>query len=446
MKALSLMSLKLFIYQPSIVQIFHCGLHILRDAIKDLSVGLSIECSNIECLYLRASCYHAIGEYGDAVKDYDALLDVELDSMEKFVLQCLGFYQKEIALYTASKVNTEFCWFDLDGDVDPLFKEYWCKRLHPKYVCEKVYRQPPLKESLRKGRLRKQDYVVIKQRATLLQAADAIGKRIQYNCIGFLPNRRQHRMAGLAAIEIAQKVSKAWRALQFDWKCSSKNAMKIGRKARRKEKLSAPSHNRGGAGCSTSTSSEPTTSYGSIDDRSTSNRFALSWQEVYSLAVKWRQISEPCDSVVWVNKLRLTIFALFYTINVLRNIENEEFSSGFGSQTPMVLGQAKVVRYFPNYQRTLNVAKTIIGETMCLYDAKGGLIDLSEAGKSKDVMHAESCSDLYSIVGEDFWVATTCNSAAFEGDERGFDFAIRTPCTPSRWDDYDTEMAMAWEV
>lgn len=27
------------------------------------------------------------------IKDYDAALDLELDSMEKFVLQCLAFYQ-----------------------------------------------------------------------------------------------------------------------------------------------------------------------------------------------------------------------------------------------------------------------------------------------------------------------------------------------------------------
>ena len=39
-----------------------------RKAIKDLSIGLKIENANIECLYLRASCYHAIGEYGLAVQ------------------------------------------------------------------------------------------------------------------------------------------------------------------------------------------------------------------------------------------------------------------------------------------------------------------------------------------------------------------------------------------
>lgn len=30
--------------------------------------------------------------------------------------------------------------------------------------------------------------------------------------------------------------------------------------------------------------------------------------------------------------------------------------------------------------------------------------------------------------------------------ESGYDFAIRTPCTPSRWNDFDAEMALAWEV
>ncbi|KAL0017275.1 hypothetical protein SO802_004344 [Lithocarpus litseifolius] len=33
------------------------------------------------------------------VKDYDAALDFELDSMEKFVLQCLAFYQHVILVY-----------------------------------------------------------------------------------------------------------------------------------------------------------------------------------------------------------------------------------------------------------------------------------------------------------------------------------------------------------
>lgn len=115
-------------------------------------------------------------------------------------------------------------------------------------------------------------------------------------------------MAGLAAIEIAQKVSKTWRSLQADWKHSNRSS-KSGKRHRRKERISLASQNRGGAGCSTSSSSETSASYGSGEDRS-SSRPMMSWQDVYSLAVKWRQISEPCDPVVWVNKLRSAIFNL----------------------------------------------------------------------------------------------------------------------------------------
>ncbi|XP_015901639.2 suppressor of RPS4-RLD 1 [Ziziphus jujuba] len=411
-----------------------------RKAIKDLSTELSIESANVECLYLRASCHHAIGEYKEAVKDYDAALDLELDSMEKFVLQCLAFYQKEIALYTASKINTEFCWFDIDGDLDPLFKEYWCKRLHPKNVCEKVYRQPPLRESLKKGKLRKQDFAVTKHKTVLLQAANSIGRRIQYDCAGFLPNRRQHRMAGLAAIEIAQKVSKAWRSLRAEWRYSNKGTTKSGKRARRRERINMPSQNRGGAGCSTSSSSETSSSYGTAEDKSFGYSI-MSWQDVYSLAVRWRQISEPCDPVLWINKL------------------SEEFNAGFGSHTPLILGQAKVVRYFPNFERTLDVAKTVMKDKSYVYNKADGIIDLSRDGILQDIMQAKSCSDLYKIVGEDFWLATWCNSTAFEGKqlegtritlvkmgENGFDFAIRTPCTPARWDQFDREMTMAWEA
>ena len=30
--------------------------------------------------------------------------------------------------------------------------------------------------------------------------------------------------------------------------------------------------------------------------------------------------------------------------------------------------------------------------------------------------------------------------------EHGFDFAIRTPWTPSRWEEFEAEMTAAWEV
>ncbi|KAK4799344.1 hypothetical protein SAY86_024709 [Trapa natans] len=129
----------IYLYYIRFAKVYHLyglllhGMGDHRRAIKELSTGLSIENTNIERLYLRGSCYHAIGDYVAAVSDYDAVLDLELDSVDKFVLQCLAFYQKEIALYTASKVNSEFHWF---GDVNPLFK----RRLDNKVLQHKLHK------------------------------------------------------------------------------------------------------------------------------------------------------------------------------------------------------------------------------------------------------------------------------------------------------------------
>ena len=105
------------------------------------------------------------------------------------------------------------------------------------------------------------------------------------------------------------------------------------------------------------------------------------WRDVYSLAVRWRQVSEPCDSVVWVDMLRfcanslylfilmplsiflmfLLRFSFFFLFHVDHSSKNyfncseREFVAGFGSHTPMVLGQAQVVRYYPNFERYVSV-------------------------------------------------------------------------------------------
>ncbi|CAJ1929408.1 unnamed protein product [Sphenostylis stenocarpa] len=58
------------------------------------------------------------------------------------------------------------------------------------------------------------------------------------------------------------------------------------------------------------------------------------------------------------------------------------------------------------------------------------------------VTHVSSVSDRYNVVGEDFWSSTWCSSAAFEGKQ-----LEGTRITFVKiWEDYDTEMAMAWEA
>jgi hypothetical protein len=60
-----------------------------------------------------------------------------------------------------------------------------------------------------------------------------------------------------------------------------------------------------------------------------------------------------------INCLTILLLNFFSFANT-----SEEFNAGFGSHTPMLLGQAKVVRYYPYYQRlceTHHLLLTIFG-------------------------------------------------------------------------------------
>jgi hypothetical protein len=110
-------------------------------------------------------------------------------------------------------------------------------------------------------------------------------------------------MAGLAALEIAQKVLGTWKAMRDPGNSQEKPAgSKFGKRVRRRESIGIISNNRGGI-CTSSNGTDLSPTHGFHDDKSV-GRLILNWQDVYTIAVKWRQISEPCDPVVWVNKLR----------------------------------------------------------------------------------------------------------------------------------------------
>lgn len=133
---------------------------------------------------------------------------------------------------------------------------------------------------------------------SVLRAASPIGPGIQLRCPGFLSNSRQHRMFGLASLELAQLVRKHWDSV----KAGSTGAMvpDAGSSAwQPRDKVPAG----GGAG-----------------------EHPVGYRDLFDVAVRWRQLSEPNDPVWWID--RLTPGA---------------FREGFGLQTPMVNGQLKVI-------------------------------------------------------------------------------------------------------
>lgn len=134
----------------------------------------------------------------------------------------------------------------------------------------------------------------------VLRASSPIGPGIQLRCPGFLANSRQHRMFGLASLELAQLVRKHWDNI----KAGSAGAM-------------VPD-----AGSSTW---QPRSR---VPAGARAGQHPVGYRDLFDVAVRWRQLSEPNDPVWWIDRLTPSAFR-----------------EGFGLQTPMVNGQLKVKVY-----------------------------------------------------------------------------------------------------
>ncbi|GJP40400.1 hypothetical protein CLOM_g24670 [Closterium sp. NIES-68] len=367
--------------------------------IRLLQEGLKRHPSNVELRYFEASCYHATGDFSQAVTLYDRILSLQPSGEERF--QYLAFYQREIAAYMAVKVNAPFSHFSLDDHFNRVFKEGWANAQFPGQLPARGYQMQDLQAVFRTQRRqhrRKGERKFEANREALLQKADAIGRLVQYNTTGFLPNLRQQRAAGLAALDIMQTVRKAW----GEW-------MGRGQVARG---LSAEEVEEG---------------------------VGVGWRDVYGIGVRWRQIAEPNDPIVWIDGLT-----------------REAFETGFGSVTPMVSGQTRNIRYSMNADRAFKIVRQEMLHHGKVYGEMDEEIPLSQEALRK-VERATNFNQLWDAVQRGFFVFTPCKSTAFPdkvlngtrltitATDPGQEFAIRTPLTPNRWRDFDMEMGAAWK-
>jgi len=318
--------------------------------------------------------------------------------------QFLAFYQKEIALYLFHRLDRNVRSFCVDRELPPLFKEAWCKKLPPSAELVSSYRgQPPLRGPA--GAAKRPRGPPPAEVAALVGAADPLGRLIQYRHQGFLPNARQLRAAGLAALELAQTVSRA----VFD------------RAEGRPTWVDSE-----GASCS-----------------GCSGRHEFGWRDAMDIVVKWRQLSEPNDQVLWVDLLT-----------------RKEFEAGFGSHTPMYSGQTKCVRYYMNFRRALELHKEVLLEAGAANDAGNAPIALGSAAKRAAIQAASDAGEMWATIGADSWIVvpiasvakpdrrlegTRLTLVAMQAQPDGYEFSIRTPVTPPRWAEFDAELEAAWD-
>ena len=189
--------------------------------------------------------------------------------------------------------------------------------------------------------------------------------------------------------------------------------------------------------------------------------------------MRWRQLAEPADPVLWVDRL-----------------SREEFEAGFGSHTPIFSGQTACVRYADNAARALRLFAECAALAGGVKDAAGEEVPCPKgSARAAGVAAARTARELLDACGCDAWVAVPIEAmrtggggggnaggsgAAAEKKKKrlgdgegsssscptttstldgtrltvtevhgvpgGAELSIRTPVTPARWDLFSREL------
>jgi tetratricopeptide (TPR) repeat protein len=230
------------------------------------------------------------------------------------------------------------------------------------------------------------------QASLVLSEALPFARRMQVRHPGFVPNARLQRQAGVAVIDVAQRV----------------RSLLVGAASRARE-------GEGGGG-------------GGASEAGRKAAAAQGWRNIFDVAVRWRQLGEPYDNVWWID-----------------GMPRKDFAEGFGSHTPILKGQHETVRYFQHHDRVLQAMRRLAPEQWNLNEEQ-----------RKEYEGAADCLALRRLRGRDDYVVSPCHGlvgGTLEGTRltiqdrppEGVDLSIRTPLTPARWSAYEPEMRGAWE-
>jgi tetratricopeptide (TPR) repeat protein len=356
------------------------GLGRTAEAVDVLGHVLELDRTELQGQYLRASYMQTLGRYNDSIAAFDELIDqlsvkmayqghnVDDDIRNRYIN---AWFKRELVAFHWIHLDDDLrSSYNIERSIHPRVKEGHSSQINDRTPMEviqteligssyheslpsslpEIARRLPHADMQDGSSLSKLDNMRM-----LLTATARIGGWIQLKTPGFLPNQRQHRMFGLAVLEIAQAledmiISKG--ELLVDDKISSK------------------------------LSDHP------IADANGSHIFG--WRDLFDIAVKWRRISEANDVVWWIDQI-------VSPQDQRRSLS--ESSSGdqrVGLNTYMLHGVGKVVRYYPYYNQSFQLMKEHIVAGIA-YNAKESYLRVDEKAKHK-VMKAKSVSQLYKAV------------------------------------------------
>ncbi|CAE7512879.1 SRFR1 [Symbiodinium microadriaticum] len=268
-----------------------------RKCIEAFAEVHRLDPTDTQALQFTAICYQGMGDYQSAIKWFDKTLDVDPEHY--------SWSLREIAYYRWKNLDTPLNEYNPDTDIHWLIKATLAETTAgvntPHFYSED----------------RKRQFQVM-----VLQMAQELMTHIS-----LLRNGKEGLQVPNAARSRRVLVGKQKRD-------TSEDELDVPR----------PSEGRGGPGTQTH-SDDRTFARGSIAgpiDPLGSHSF--SWRDLYDIAVKWRQLGEPFDTVLWIDC----------------TAAQEDKHDKVGLQTFIHHGVGKNIRYYPYFSKIFSLMKKLL--------------------------------------------------------------------------------------
>ncbi|XP_063163220.1 tetratricopeptide repeat protein 13 isoform X3 [Candoia aspera] len=222
----------------------------LDEALKNFKRCLQIEPYNEVCQYMKGLSHVAMGQFYEGIKaQTKVMLNDPLPGQTASTEYLKVKYLREYSRYLHAHLDTPVTEYNIDMDLPGKFKDHWAKNLP--FLIEDYEEQPGLQPNIKDVQLQKfENYKSSVQ--DMICVANHLGSLMQYETVGFLPNKRMHRAMGLAVLEVMQAVQRTW----------------VNSKVRMNGKTKL-----------------------------------MQWRDMFDIAVKWRRIADPDQPVLWLDQI-----------------------------------------------------------------------------------------------------------------------------------------------
>ncbi|XP_026560952.1 tetratricopeptide repeat protein 13 isoform X3 [Pseudonaja textilis] len=163
----------------------------LDEALKNFKRCLQIEPYNEVCQYMKGLSHVAMGQFYEGIKaQTKVMLNDPLPGQTASAEYLKVKYLREYSRYLHAHLDIPVAEYNIDADLPGKFKDHWVKNLP--FLIEDYEEQPGLQPNIKDVQRHKfENYKSSVQE--MICVANHLGSLMQYETVGFLPNKRMHR-------------------------------------------------------------------------------------------------------------------------------------------------------------------------------------------------------------------------------------------------------------